>query len=109
MNYKILDEEYVTKAEIKKILSERKDVELEQKLAKEHAGNYKKVRIDKALKMKKELRDLGNPKLKDDLIVKIIDILPASLDELKLVLQMSLIPFTDEEIEKVFELVKLNL
>jgi len=109
MNYKILDEEYVTKAEIKEILAKRKDLELEQKLAKEHAGNYKKIKVDKALKLKEDLKNLGNIKLKDDLIVKIIDILPASIDELKVVLQISLIPFSDEEIEKVFELVKPNL
>jgi len=109
MNYKILDEEYVTKAEIKKILSERKDVEMEQKLAKEHASNYKKLKLEKALKLKDDLKKLGNPKLKNDLIVKIVDILPQSIDELRVVLQMSLIPFNDEEIEKVFELVKPNL
>lgn len=109
MNYKLINEEYVTKAEIKKILSERKDLELEQKLTKEHTGNYKKLKADKALKLKDDLKNLNNIKLQDDLIVKIIDILPASIDELKVVLQMSLIPFSDEEIEKVFEVVKPNL
>jgi DNA-directed RNA polymerase subunit F len=109
MNYKVLNEEYVTKAEIKKILSERKDLEMEQKLIKEHTGNYKKLNVEKALKLKDNLKNMNNIKLKEDLIIKIIDILPASIDELKVVLQMSLIPFSDEEIEKVFELVKPNL
>jgi DNA-directed RNA polymerase subunit F len=82
---------------------------MEQKLTKEHTAEYKKLKIEKALKLKEDLKNLNNIKLKDDLIVKIIDILPASIDELKVVLQMSLIPFNDEEIEKVFELVKPNL
>jgi DNA-directed RNA polymerase subunit F len=109
MNYKILEDEYVTKAEVKKILAERKDLELEQKLTKEHTANYKKMRINKALKLKDELKNLNIPKLKDELIIKIVDILPESLDELKVILQMSLIPFNDDEIEKVFELLKNNL
>ena len=109
MNYKTLSEEYVTKAEIKKILSERKDLEMEQKLTKEHAGEYKKLKVEKAIKLRDDLRNLNNIKLKDDLIVKVVDILPASIDELRVVLQMSLIPFAEEEIEKVFEVVKANL
>ena len=109
MNYKVLNEEFVTKAEVKKILSERKDLELEQKLVKEHTGEYKKLKIEKALKLKDELKALANSKLKEDLIVKIIDILPSSIDELRAVLQMSLIPFNEDEIEKVFELVKAYL
>jgi DNA-directed RNA polymerase subunit F len=106
MNYKLINEEHVTKSEIKKILSKRKDLEMEQKSTKEHVGNYKKLKSDKVLKLKKDLKKLDNIKLQDDLIVKIIDILPASIDELKIVLQMSLIPFNDEEIEKVFEVLK---
>jgi len=103
MNYKVLNEEFVTKAEIKEILSQRKDLELEQKLSKEHAGAFKKLKLDKVLKLKEDLKALGNPKLNDELIVKVIDIFPSNIDELKVVLQMSLIPFSDDEIQKVFE------
>jgi DNA-directed RNA polymerase subunit F len=109
MNYKVLKEEFVTKAEIKEILSQRKDLELEQKLSKEHVGAFKKLKLDKVLKLKEDLKALGNPKLNDELIVKIIDIFPSNIDELKVVLQMSLIPFSDDEIQKVFECLKSYL
>ena len=85
MNYKILNEEFVTKAEIKEILSQRKDLEGEQKISKEHVGAFKKLKLDKVLKLKEDLRALNNAKLNDELIVKVIDIFPSSIDELKVV------------------------
>ena len=106
MNFEILNEEFVTKAEVKEILKGKKELELEQKLTKEHVKNYKKLTILKIKKFKKELEALNLTKLKSEIIIKIIDILPEDKEDLKLVLQMSVIPFTEEEIEKIYECVK---
>jgi len=106
MNFEVKHEEFVTLAEVKKILSEKKESEMEQKFTKEHVKDYKKLTLAKAEKLKSDLENLSIAKLKEELVVKIVDILPVDIDDLNVILQMSVIPFTDEEIEKIFECVK---
>ncbi|PIU62321.1 hypothetical protein COX58_03515 [archaeon CG_4_10_14_0_2_um_filter_Archaea_38_6] len=103
MNFEVIEENFVTMREVKNILKDRKDLEMEQKLTKEHVISYKKLKTAQVESLKKELEALSFTKLKGELIVKIIDILPSDKDDLKTILQMSVIPFTDEEIEKIFE------
>ncbi|MBN1924172.1 MAG: hypothetical protein JW791_05465 [Nanoarchaeota archaeon] len=106
MNFEVLNEEFVTKSEVKDILSGKKDLEMEQKLTKEHVKSYKKLTPAKVQKLKEELKALSISKLKEEIVIKIIDIMPGDKDDLNAVLQMGVIPFTDEEIEKIFEVVK---
>lgn len=106
MNFEVLNKEYVTKAEVKDILSKKKELEMEQKFTKEHVKTYKKLTLAKIKKAKKDLEDLQITKLKKEIIIKIIDVLPTNKDEVNVILQMSVIPFTPEEIEKIFEVVK---
>jgi len=106
MNFDIVNEEYITKAEVKKILTSKKELALEQKLTKEHVKDYVALTPAKAEKLKKELELIDNSKLKQEILIKIIDIMPKTIEELKLIVQMSVIPFNQEEIEKVFECVK---
>lgn len=105
MNFEVLKKEFVTKAEVKNMLKGKKDLEMEQKLTKEHVKGYKKLKLKQVKKLKKDLNDLNFTKLKDELIVKIIDVMPEDKDDLRVILKMSVIPFTDEEIEKIFECV----
>ena len=105
MNFEVLNEEFLSKLDVKKILSTKTELEMEQKLTKEHVSSYKKLTPAKAEGLKKALKDAGITKLKNDLMVKIIDIVPKNKDDLNVLLQMSVIPFTDEEIEKIFEIV----
>ncbi len=106
MNFEILAEEFVTKGEVKKILSGKKNLELEQKLTKEHVSHYKKLTLAKIKELKTKLQELNITKLKPEIITKIIDILPQDIQDLELILKMSIVPFTKEEIEKIFECVK---
>ena len=106
MNFNILKEEFVTKSVVKKILASKKELSVEQKQTKDHVSSYKKLTPAKTAKLLKELTDLNISKLKNEICIKIVDILPKNLNELKNTLSMSIIPFNDEEIEKVYELVK---
>ncbi|VVB74145.1 Uncharacterised protein [Candidatus Tiddalikarchaeum anstoanum] len=108
MNLEIVSEEYMTNAEVKKILTGKKDTteQVEQGRAKEHVKDFSKLPVEKAVKLKKELADLSIGKLKPELIVLIINLLPKDVDELKLALSMSVMPFGDDEIQKIFECVK---
>ena len=78
--------EDITLAEVKKILIDKgKDAKLnyEQKLAYDHAKIFSKITLSNALKLKEKLKELD---LSEELIVKIIDILPNEL-ELNLIIE----------------------
>jgi DNA-directed RNA polymerase subunit F len=106
MNFEIISEEWVSNAEVKKILAERKELEVEQNRAKDHVKDFSKLSIEKADKLKASLTSLGISKLKSELIILVINILPKDTEELRAILSMSVIPFGDDELQKIFELVK---
>jgi len=108
MNFEIINEECVTKTEVKELLKKRTNLEFEQKMTKEHVKDAK-LTIAKVSGMKKELEELKLTKLKQYLIVKIIDILPADEEELKMIFSMEIVPFNDEEVKKIMEVVKKYL
>lgn len=72
--------EDITLAEVKKILIDKgKDSKLnyEQKLAYDHAKMFSKITLSNALKLKEKLKEL---ELSEELIVKIVDVLPNELE-----------------------------
>ncbi len=106
MNFEILKEEWITNSEVKEILGKRKDLEFEQRLAKEHVKNFSKLSVKRVKEMKEELKSLDMTKLKPKLIIKIIDIMPEDKKDLDKILSMEIIPFNDEEIKKIMEIVE---
>lgn len=77
---------YIPLAKAKELLNDAsKERELNdvQASALKHVSKFSKVTADKAAKLQKELVSLG---LEDMLAVKVIDIMPANLDELRSVL-----------------------
>lgn len=106
MNFELLKEEWISNSEVKKILTGKKDLEFEQKHTKEHVKDFSKLTVAKVNKLKKSLVSLDLSKLKHEFIINIINILPKDIDEIKLVLSMSVIPFNDEEFQKIYECVK---
>jgi DNA-directed RNA polymerase subunit F len=53
----------------------------------EYVNNVTKLSKTKAVELKKKLQALDIPRLKDEHIIKIVDILPKSVSELKIILQ----------------------
>ena len=71
---------------------------------KEFLKNFVKLKVDDALKLRKELLDLDLIKLKEGHVVKIVDFLPKDLAELnKILTDVSL---EEEEINKILDVVK---
>lgn len=68
----------------------------------------KVVRLDKkvASELKQKLLSLDIPRLKDRQIIKIIDILPEDLEELRAVFTGEVTTITQENMEKIIEAVK---
>ncbi len=107
-DYEILESKPVPMAVVKELLKKKKGEEMsfEEKQAIEHLKALTKLSAKEAEKLEEELRKLEMRKLKDENIVKIVDILPTTMEELKLVLSDAKVPFNKEELEKIFEVVK---
>ena len=86
--------------EVKKItesLEEKKDIS-------DYLKKFIKVDLKKAEEMKKELLSLNNLKIKEEDIVKIIDLMPETASEVnKIFTDVSL---TEDQINKILEIVK---
>jgi DNA-directed RNA polymerase subunit F len=106
LEYDVLKEEFVPVTKVKEMLKDIEEKTFEQKIAFEHSKKFAKIAPAKADELFKELSSLEMRKLKDDQIVKIIDIMPEDVDGLKVILAHSQVPFKDEEFTQVLEIVK---
>jgi DNA-directed RNA polymerase subunit F len=106
VEYEEIKETFVPIAKVKEILEEIKDKNYEQKLAYEHAKKFSKLDTKKAEALIKELSSLEMRKLKDDQIVKIVDIMPKDIEDLKVILEKSTMKLSEEEMQKILEIVK---
>ncbi len=103
---KVVEKKYIPISEAKDILKESKRELYEQKLAYEYAKQFSKLKPEKAKELMEKLQALNIPKLKEEMIVKIVDILPETIDELRTILTTSELSFKADEINKIYEVVK---
>ena len=106
----ILSEEPVTLAEAKEQLAEikKRDTELSFRGNKteEYLNEFATLSASKAKELKKKLLDLKISRLKEDQIVKIIDLLPATLDDLKVILAGYTLSLSKKDLEQVVSVTK---
>ena len=103
----ILDEKFVTNAEVKEILKERAketDLGYEQKNTLEYLKKYEKLTLKKAQDLSESLQKVK--KLREMQIIAIINLLPKDNDDLRLVLEKDYNNLTDEERNLILENVK---
>ncbi len=103
---KIIEKKYIPISEAKDILKNSKRELYEQKLAYEYVKQFAKLKPEKAKELIEKLKALDIPKLKDEMIIKIVDILPESVDELRTLLTTSELTFKSDEINKIYDVVK---
>ncbi len=106
LDYEVNKETFIPITKVKDILKKVKDKTYEQKMAYEHVKKFSKISSDKAEELIKELLELEMRKLKEHQVVKIVDLMPKSLEDLKVILHKSQIPFKKDELEKILEIVK---
>jgi len=105
LDYEAIKEESISIAEAKEILNSIEEKTVEQKLAFEHAKKFGKLKLEKVKMLKEELNKLENRKLKEDIIVKLIDILPKTENEIKTLFSYSQAQLTDEEMKQVLDII----
>ena len=105
----LLEKEPMTLAEVKTALAalKKRDEELTFRGNKteEYVNHVCKLTKAKALELKKKIQELEIPRLKDEHIIKIVDILPANSGELKVILQGYTITVSNDNVKKIQDLV----
>jgi len=106
----VLNQEPITMAELKEELSviKKRDKELNFRANKAEDYLNKFVQLDakKAQELKKKLEGLKISRLKPEMIIKIIDLLPGTVEELKTILQGYVISVGKEDAKKIVKTVK---
>ena len=103
----VIDEKAVSWAEAKKILekkSKEKELGYEQKNALEHLKKFSKLGIKKEQQLAEGLK--GMDKLKDRQVVSLLDILPQTEDEIKLLFAKEVINLSEDERKKIAGTIK---
>ncbi|MCD6591105.1 MAG: RNA polymerase Rpb4 family protein [Candidatus Aenigmarchaeota archaeon] len=105
----IKGEKFVSWLDAKKIIMERErqaELGYEQKNALEHLRKFCKLTEKKYKVMLEELRKIE--KLKDRHIINILNFLPETLEELRVLFQNERVVLSDEDKKKIISVVKEN-
>ena len=109
-NPQLIEEVPITMAELKEELArvKKRDKELNMRCTKveEYLNQFCTLDSKKAAELTKKLEDLKIPRLKDVHIKKIIDLLPKTEDDLKLILQGYILTVNKESLKKIMKVVK---
>jgi DNA-directed RNA polymerase subunit F len=109
MKPKILSEEPMTMAEVKAELSRNKkqgDLNFRANKTDEYMGQFVSLSLKDSEELKKKIEKLGIPRLKPEHVTKIVDVLPATPEDLKSLLSGYTITINTENAGKIANAVK---
>ncbi|HEX3014640.1 MAG TPA: RNA polymerase Rpb4 family protein [Methanobacterium sp.] len=101
---KVIDTDPITIAEVKEMLgelSEHYELTYEQNLALDHVTKFSKLDEESAKKLVEELSEI----IKKTQAIKIADIMPEDLADLRLIFAKERGSFKQEDMEKILEIV----
>ena len=108
-NVKILSEQPITmvelKEELKRIKKRDEELNFRANRTEEYLNMFVTLTDKQAEEMKKKIEDLNIPRLKDEHIVKVIDLLPASEEETKSILSQFTVSVTNDNIKAITDIV----
>jgi len=93
------------KSELKAIKKRDEELSFRGNRTEEYVNLFVTLTQKEVKEFKKKLTDLEIPRLKEEHIAKIIDILPASVPELKIVLQGYTLTVSNENLDKIQKVV----
>jgi len=108
----VLKERCITLSEVRNILrkkekeykEEGKELLYEQKRALEHADKYAKLSVKDSKELMKKLSEL-DLNLTEDQIVKICDLLPETVDDVRAIFAKERFRYSEEEIRGIIDIV----
>ena len=98
-------------AELKEVIKKTKERDKERganirvNKVEDYLNNFEVLSLNKEKKLKEELEKLGIPRLKEEHIVKIADLLPKTEDDVKVILQSYVVIVSDENVKKIVKTV----
>ncbi len=109
---KIINEKYVSLAEVKKTLKgreskyakEKKELLYEQRRALEHSQRYAKLKTKDVNELTKKLSEL-DLNLTEEQVVKMCDFLPETVDDVRAIFAKERFRHKEEEIKKILDLI----
>jgi len=108
-NIEIVEKKSMSMAALKEELADvkKRDGELSFRGNKteEYLNEFSTIKPKQADELYSKIEKLGIPRLKDSMINKIIDMMPASVAELKVIMQGYSLPVTNENLKKIVDLV----
>ena len=109
-NPEIVNEKPINISELREELNriKKRDGELNYRAGKtlEYLGLFVKIDAKTAKDIAQKIEKLGIPRLKDIHVQKIIDLLPSSVDELKMILQGYTLTINNDNAKKIVDTLK---
>lgn len=94
------------KEELKKIKKRDEALNFRAEKTEEYLAQFTILKDKDAKELYKKIEELDVPRLRAEHIVKLIDIMPATPDEVKLVLQGATITVTKDNLKKIADAIK---
>ena len=105
----VIEKVPLTLAEVKNQINtiEKRDNELNFRAGKtkDYLNSFKLGSKKAATELKQKISELDVPRLKEEYIVKIVDMMPKNVDELNIILQGYTLTVTKENMKKIVEVV----
>jgi len=92
--------------ELEKIKKKEKELNFRSKRTEEYLKEFVKLNQKKGSELVDKLQKLKISRLKDPHIIKIVDLLPESVSDLKSILQGYTLTIKNEDMKKIVEVVK---
>ena len=106
----ILDKQAIGMAELQDEMEkiEERDEELSFRAGRtmEYIKAFENLSVDDYKEIKEEIEDLDVPRLKEKHIIKITDFMPDSVEELRILLDGYTLTVTDDNLEKIVDVLK---
>lgn len=91
---------------IKENLEEDEELNYRAEKCSQYLNNFTRTDIETAKELKEKLEDLEISRLKQKHIIKIVDLLPTTIDDMKLLFRNDPVSISEENMEKVIEIVE---
>lgn len=95
-----------TKSELENIKKRDKELNFRSQKTEEYINQFVKHDAKVYAEIKKKIESLKISRLKPEMLVKILDLLPVTADELKAILQEFIVALTNEDIKKIIKVIK---
>jgi DNA-directed RNA polymerase subunit F len=109
-NLTVIEEIPITLAELKtkvdSIQLGGEELSFRTNKVKEYLMQFTRLNLKEVTELKKKLQDLDIPRMKEKQIVKIIDLLPRDMDELRMVFAGENTTINQENMQKILDVVK---